>query len=378
MLTNRPTIITPQFWNLMSGFALTGAAFSIFFQQSPGGCGDYPQNFDVLFKGMGIGGGLFLLYYLIYPKVPHAAVAQTVLLTVIRYFLAYIILSYGYAKVFAGQFPHMAANMDARLVELSPMRVAWAFFGYSKGYQEFLGWGEVVPAVLLLFRRTTLFGSILMFIVMLNVFLINVFFDVCVKLNSGIYTALALYIMLQSTSRLWTFFFTNRVTMPEVNETRNFPKWVKVTGLVLNYGALLLILFLSGQGAYYSYTYSRRAITPSAVQGPWRAVDVKWWKDGSWQSKDALDSLYAHRIFFDGANGVIKSDFIRDRFRFTVDSTGNAMEVRFTNLRNEWNIPPVKWKFERPATDTLRLWAKWKSDSLMINCVLRKEKLTRY
>ena len=68
-------------------------------------------------------------------------------------------------------------------------------------YQMFLGWGELIPAVLLLFRRTTLIGALIMFVVMLNVFLINIFFDVCVKLNSGLYTVLALYILLQETPR---------------------------------------------------------------------------------------------------------------------------------------------------------------------------------
>jgi uncharacterized membrane protein YphA (DoxX/SURF4 family) len=378
MLTSRPTILTSNFWNLLAGFVLTGGAFSVWFQESPGGCGDYPQNFEVLFKGMGIGGAFFLLYCIIYPKIANASVAQPVLLTVIRYFLAYTILSYGYAKIFAGQFPHTMVNMDARFVELSPMRVAWAFFGYSRGYQEFLGWAEVVPAVLLLFRRTTLIGAILMFIVMLNVFLVNIFFDVCVKLNSGIYTVLAFYIMLQSTSRLWTFFFTNRVAMPAPVDNRNFPKWAKITGMVLNYGMLLYILYLSVEGAYNYYQFSQTHVNASAVQGPWRTVEVKCWKDGAWRAKDQYDSLYANRLFFDGANGVIKSDHIRDRFRFTIDSTGTAMDVRFTNLRNEWNIPPVTWKFERPATDSLKLWVKWKSDSLMLNCVMRKEILTRY
>lgn len=378
MLTNRPTILTSSFWNLLGGFVLTGAASSIWFQESPGGCGDYPQNFQVLFQGMGIGAAVFLLYYAIYPKVPHAHVAQPLLLTVIKYFLAYTILGYGYAKVFAGQFPHTMANMDARFVELTPMRVAWAFFGYSKGYQEFLGWAEVIPALLLFFRRTTLLGAILMFTVMLNVFLINIFFDVCVKLNSGIYTVLALYIMMQSTSRLWTFFFTNRVTMPASQDNRVFPRWLKISGMVLNYGALIYILYLTGEGAYYYYDFSQQHVTPTPVQGPWRTVDVKLWKDGQWQSKDQYDSLYANRLFFDGLNGVIKSDLIRDRFRFSVDSTGTSMTVRFTNLRNEWNIDPVTWKFERPVEDSLKLWVKWKSDSLMLNCVLRKERLTRY
>jgi len=379
MYSARPSLSSVFLWNTFFSFVLTGATFSVYFQQSPGGCGDYPQNFEVMFYGMGIGAVLAIVFLVVYPRIPNAFITQTFFLTVIRYFLALTLLNYGFAKVFVSQFPHMMANMDARFVELSPMRVAWAFFGYSKGYQEFLGWGEVIPGILLLFRRTTLLGAILAFTVMLNVFLINIFFDVCVKLNSGIYAALALYIMLQETGRLWNFFFTNRITGPRVDYLIEKPRWFKITGRVINYLALAYIIWAAADDAWsISWSRSQAHVAQTPVQGPWKTSFVSEWKNNQWESKNAADTLFVNRIFFDGYNGVIRSDFIRDRFRFSVDSTGNLLTVSFTNARNEWNTAPVKWKYERASSDSLKLWIKWKQDSLMVKCALRKENLTRY
>jgi uncharacterized membrane protein YphA (DoxX/SURF4 family) len=370
--------ISWKYFNCLGGFMLTGAAFSVFFQKSPGGCGDYPQNFQVLYQGMGLGAGLGIVFLFFYTKIPNAFAVQSLLITVIRYYLASVILSYGFAKVFTSQFPHLMANMDARFIELSPMRVAWSFFGYSRGYQIFLGWGEVIPAALLLFRRTTLLGALIMFVVMLNVFLVNIFFDVCVKLNSGIYTVLAMYLLLQEFNRLWTFFIANKLTGPRPEIVLEWPTWLKISSHVLNFAALAYILWTAGQGAFGTYKYANTHVANTAVQGPWKTVILSQWKDNQWQSMERADSLFADRLFFDGFNGVIRSDFIRDRFRFSIDSTKRQLTVNFTNARNEWNMAPATWRYERVSNDSLNLWVRWKTDSLRLKCAIRKETLTRY
>ena len=242
----------------------------------------------------------------------------------------------------------------------------------------YLGWGELVPAVMLLFRRTTLIGAFFMLIVMLNVFLVNIFFDVCVKLNSGLYMVLAFYIVVQEFGRLWNFFIANKITGPRVDIALVQPRWLRITGQILKLLALGYILYTAGDGAIGYYKYSTTHVLQTPVQGPWRTVSLSQWDGHRWQHKERTDSLFADRIFFDGYNGVIKSDFIRDRFRFSLDSTANRLTVNFTNSRNEWNTPPVKWRFEKSNPDSLNLWVRWKKDSLMIKCVMRKEKLTRY
>jgi uncharacterized membrane protein YphA (DoxX/SURF4 family) len=375
---NNPSPASPAFWNHAFGFALVGAALSVYFQSSLGGCGDYPEHFVLLYQGIGIGAVVGVVFYWLSPRIPHSELVQPVVVTLMRYYLAYIIFSYGFAKVFAGQFPHTMANMDARFVELTPMRVAWAFFGYSRGYQEFLGWGEVIPAVLLLFRRTALLGALMMFIVMLNVFLINIFFDVCVKINSGIYTALSLYLLLQEFPRLWSFFISNSVTPARIDIRFGGPKWLRLAGQVINYLLLGYILYVTGDGAYNYYQYSQVQATETPLQGAWKAIRVVAPGDSSAVDLHSTDSLLANRLFFDGNNGVIRSDFIRDRFRFTPDSAQQSITVRFTNLRNEWNIPPVTWRYLRPHPDTLIVTGPWKGKNLQMTCVLRREKLTRY
>ena len=60
----------------------------------------------------------------------------------------------------------------------------WCFMGASPGYAIFTGVCEFAGAFLLLFRRTRVFGSLFLATVLINVVLLNVFYNVMVKLLS--------------------------------------------------------------------------------------------------------------------------------------------------------------------------------------------------
>ena len=103
----------------------------------------------------------------------------------IRYALAIHMLGYGIIKVFLLQFPPPGAD---RLVEpfgqFSPMAVLWLFIGFSAPYQVFGGLGEMLGGALLLSRRTTFVGSLVVIAVMSNVVMLNFCYDVPVKILS--------------------------------------------------------------------------------------------------------------------------------------------------------------------------------------------------
>lgn len=80
---------------------------------------------------------------------------------------------YGASKVLQLQLQVGAYYYTLPLGEISPKILTWSFLGYSAWFQTFLGLAEFIPAVLILFRRTRLLGSLLMFPVLLNVVLIN-------------------------------------------------------------------------------------------------------------------------------------------------------------------------------------------------------------
>ncbi len=355
-------------------FTAVGAALSVLFQQRGGTCGDYPQHFQVFYIGSGVGFIIGTIFAFV-AKREQVAMVKSINTDLLRYFLACVLLFYGIVKVLATQFPHMMANMDARFIELNPMRVAWTFFGYSRGYQMFLGWGEMLPAILLLFRRTTLLGAIVAAIVMLNVFCINVFFEVCLKLNSGLYFSLAMFLVLQQTPRLWRFFISNQEVMPE-EEVDLQPQKFKTIVRVLNWLMVGGILFWAGEKFYDTYQYSTRLASLPSVQGAWRIEKVSKWNNGQWIPVATTDSLCADRIYFEGSLGVIKNDMIRDRFILAVDEAKKDLKLTFRTANNEYE-PEVHWRFD-VKSDSLEIWGRWKRDSLNMKCTLRKEKLTLF
>jgi hypothetical protein len=95
-------------------------------------------------------------------------------LGIIRYILGLWMLTYGLTKILRTQFVVLPFAIWQRPLEsLSGKNIAWAFLGYSPWFQILLGVLEFIPSILLLFRRTTFLGAILLFPMILNVFIIN-------------------------------------------------------------------------------------------------------------------------------------------------------------------------------------------------------------
>src|SRR5262245_28206404 len=103
--------------------------------------------------------------------------------TIVRYYVATFALSYGIIKIFALQMPFPSLSQLATpLGDLLPMRFSWLFIGYSFPYQVFSGVMETTAGLLLLYRRTITAGLFAAMGAFLNVVMINLSYDVPVKL----------------------------------------------------------------------------------------------------------------------------------------------------------------------------------------------------
>jgi uncharacterized membrane protein YphA (DoxX/SURF4 family) len=166
------------------------------------------------------------------------------LTVLIRYYCVYSMFSYGLSKVYKLQFGFPSpGSLVQPLGTYSPMHLAWSFFGYSRPYSYFMGLAEVVTGVLLLYKRTTRLGAILLLVVMTNVMAVNYFYDVCLKIVSTMLVVMALFLLLQDRRRLINFFFLNRATEPECEWKPQFHKrWINIS-LVFKYGLTIAILW---------------------------------------------------------------------------------------------------------------------------------------
>jgi hypothetical protein len=101
----------------------------------------------------------------------------------LRFALGTTMISYGFSKAFPLQMP---APQLTRLLEpygnFSPMGVLWYSIGASFAYQRFVGIVEVIGGTLLFFPRTQLVGSLVLLGATVEVFMLNMTYDVPVKL----------------------------------------------------------------------------------------------------------------------------------------------------------------------------------------------------
>ena len=89
-----------------------------------------------------------------------------------------VFLLYGIAKLAGWQFVHHEPPATLLAKDINPTAAMWYFFGLKKGYAVLVGIAEIFPALLILFKRTRLIGSLFFLFTSANVLAINIFFDI--------------------------------------------------------------------------------------------------------------------------------------------------------------------------------------------------------
>jgi hypothetical protein len=98
--------------------------------------------------------------------------------TAARYFVAMMMLLYGFGKLNGSQFTVLDSQLDRPLGEVPGFWLTWYYFGLSRGYGAAVALSEIAGGALLLFRRGTLLGALLLLPVLGNIVLIDLFFGV--------------------------------------------------------------------------------------------------------------------------------------------------------------------------------------------------------
>ncbi len=132
-----------------------------------------------------------------------------------RYYLSFVLIGYGFAKLLPVQFPFPdLEDLIIPMGQMSPMGLVWRMMGFSAAYSFFAGLAEVAGGLLLLSRRTTSLGALIIVAVMSNVVMLNLCYDIPVKLLSTHLLLMAMALLIPDTGRLVNFFILNRPVCP--------------------------------------------------------------------------------------------------------------------------------------------------------------------
>lgn len=166
-------------------------------------------------------------------------------LVLLRIILITTMFLYAFVKIFKVQF-HSASltHLLEPLGNLYPNRLAWSFFGFSKSYNIFIGFLELLGGLLLIPRRTQTLGSFIIIGIMTQVLVMNFTYDIAVKLFS-IHLVLMALIIFITDNRFINVFINNKAveSYKYYNPIKNekYHKvifWVKSIGLIIVIGLM--------------------------------------------------------------------------------------------------------------------------------------------
>lgn len=221
----------------------------------PNGSGDTTYNYVLQMLWLVFSFGIAAIWLLLDRRRPGYNKLYYWLRIVVRYYFVLILFVYGFIKIIKLQFPYPSlTKMVDPFGASSPMGLAWNFIGYSPGYNFFIGAGEVLAGILLLFRRTVLMGSLLALVIMVNVAAMNFMYDIPVKIFSTNLVLLSAFLAAHDWDRVKKFFILNQPTIPSVNWRPSWPRWATITGYVIK---AAFIVFALHATAWTYYQNSR-------------------------------------------------------------------------------------------------------------------------
>jgi hypothetical protein len=247
----------------------------------------------------------------------------------VRFALASELILYGMDKAVPLQMPFPFLT---RLVEpygnFSPMGNLWAFIGASRPYEMFVGCAEMLGGILLFFPHTTMFGALVALADLIQVFMLNMTYDVPVKLLSFHLLLMALFLLAPDLPRLCGFFFLNRPTdsstQYELFRSRRRNRIALAAQVLLG----LWIVGVNGYNAQSAWNTYGGGRPKSSLYGIWNVTQI---------SADAKSAVLAYDrwrrpIFEFPANMAVQqvgmSGKIADAFLERLATVGKAMGAK--------------------------------------------------
>ena len=318
----------------------------------PNGSGDTTYNYVQVFCFLMLAGIGTLIWSLLDRKRGNYARVYQWMSAYLRFSLALTMVLYGAAKVIKSQFPGPSPD---RLIQpfgdASPMGLLWTFMGASELYNWFTGSGELLAGLLLTARRTTLLGTLACVGVVSHVLVLNLSYDVPVKLFSLHLLLMAFVVMAPFLSRLGRFFFTSSGLEPLPLHRLFQNRWLHYGILSLRtvavWGFVAMTLYTSYQGRK---TYGDLAPRPP-FYGVWNVDEYEL--DAEVRPPLLTDGPRWRRLTFSypGMISIQLMSDVRERFRLELDSEKRTLEL------TKFNGPAQKssFSYQQPEPEVLAL-----------------------
>ena len=270
----------------------------------------------------------------------------------VRFALASQMLGYGMAKLVPLQmpFPHLIRLLEP-FGNFSPMGVLWSSIGASPAYEMFAGSAELLAGILLIIPATATLGALVCLADCIQVFTLNMTYDVPVKLLSFHLILMCLFLLAPEFRRLADFFVLNRA--PGLSTQHSLLRTRRANRIAV--GAQIVFgLCLLGANIYSSWSvwHSFGGGAPkSALYGIWNVDQLSI--DGQLHPPLLTDAARWHRIVFDSPDAMTFQNMDDSFAHYGAAINTGDKSLALTNFKDKsWK---ADLKFQRTTANQLTL-----------------------
>lgn len=95
---------------------------------------------------------------------------------VLRWYLGYYMLKYGFSKLIEGQFIRNEEILNTPLKDIDKFNLAWYLFSLDKTFNIIVGLSQIISALLIIYNRTAILGALVLIPILAQIFLVDVSF----------------------------------------------------------------------------------------------------------------------------------------------------------------------------------------------------------
>jgi hypothetical protein len=273
---------------------------------------------------------------------------------VITYYVAHMIATYGAAKILKTQFQAPSYVLESPVGELNGFWHTWTYFGYSPAFAFTLGAIQIAGTILLIFRKTRLLATFILLPIMINIVLIDHFYQISslAYYNALHYTFILIFLMFLDVDKLVYAFLSYK-------EYFYFNKKT----VLLN---LLRVIIIGG--AFLHIYMLKRSIQPkTAINGVWKIDEITIHNQTIVPSVATMDSVWS-KVYFEWRYGCL---FKYNPYQFndskdlsgqyTIDEAKRLVKISFQQAGNQ--------------VDSLRLNYQVQDSTMVMRGIYQKDSL---
>jgi hypothetical protein len=271
----------------------------------------------------------------------------------VRVALAASLLEYGMTKVIPTQFPAPPlTTLVTPVGELTLSALLWTSIGSATPYQVFTGCIEALAGILLIVPRTATLGAVVGLAALVQVFALNMTYDIGLKLTTLHLIALALIVLGPDLRGLRDFFLRRGPTQASLPpEVVHSPRGRRAfLAAQVAFGVYLLGMLTWVNWSFWQAAGGGRP--RSALYGIWNVERMSVDGEAREPARNDYDRRW-RRVIFDDPGRVVfqRTDDSLARYGASLDAGRGTLTLMKTNSRH-WE---ASFAIARPSADVVDL-----------------------